>query len=155
MFMRARSEIRIGAAGMGLLLQVFLFSMLLHPCCLGLAHAGEPGASVAPLAESSSTGAHAGHGAPRDEAQHADAGHESPSGSHSHENGDDGCGGACGLCCQSVGDVALPGVPVAMDVVQESGVSSRPVAPRSVRLSAPSYLLPFANGPPLSASFLT
>lgn len=153
--MRSRSEIRVGAAGMGLLLQVFLFSMLLHPCCLGLQHEDGSGAPGVSLAEASPAGGHGAHDAPGEGSPHGNAGHVPASGEHTHEGGDDGCGGACGLCCQSVGADALPDVPVALDAVPGEGGFSSVAAPRSVRIPTPSYLLPFSNGPPLSASFLT
>lgn len=130
--MRAPSH-RLGALGLGLLLQVFVFAGFLHPCCLGeaegMAHAG--------MHAEGAGGAHAAgesHGSAPD--RHQDCA---------------GCEGMCGLCGQRPGVALAPsGIHAAHGAASGDafGVPAPP-APAPL-LPAPAFLLPFANGPPLS-----
>lgn len=136
---------RIGAFGLALLMQVFVVSALLHPCCLT--------GDMAPVAsaESPEAGdAHAamGHAAPHTSGSAASAG--AHSGHSGHDGSDDsGCEGRCGFCCQVAGFGALPAPLVASISAAEIAAALIPLPAATVRGSDTAYLLPWATAPPV------
>jgi hypothetical protein len=172
--MRSPSH-RLGALWLGLLLQVFTFSGFLHPCCL-LGGGGAMSVHAGAHAVDGDGGLHGdaahGHG-PHDDAGpggaelvgHADAAggphsHGGAYGVGDHPEADAGdpsdqecpdCDGVCGLCCQRPGAALAPSGAQAGGVLDAPAVfaaASEPAA--SPRTPIPAFLLPFANGPPLS-----
>ncbi len=145
---------RGGALWLTLLLQVFVLSGFVHPCCLG----GMDGM------DASHAGMH-GDAAPGQDGDHGSMDHgvhgaNAPvDGGHAHQmvQADEdahecpGCDGNCELCCQT------PGADLFVRSSPPSWVASGPtllVGPTPSATvffpSAPAFLLPFANGPPLS-----
>lgn len=155
---------RGGALWLTLLLQVFVLSGFVHPCCLGgmdgmqASHAGMHG-DAAPGQDGDHGAMDHGamdHGA-MEQGVHVD--HAPAGDGHAHELGQPdedvhecpGCDGTCELCCQT------PGAGMFVRTVQPGAVADGPTLlvgpPPSAKVSfprAPAFLLPFANGPPLS-----
>lgn len=177
-----RPEIRRpGALCLALLLQVFVLSGFIHPCCLDGGgdggHAAHGSASgTATVSGDSEAPSHEGHhGATpvedlRGHASHAgsagmdEGGHDlSPRSVDARESveataheGDHSCGGCegnCGLCCQTAGTSFLPG-PVHVTVRPDAAHRLlRPARLATTTLPAPpAFLLPFANAPPSPAT---
>jgi hypothetical protein len=171
--MRSRFH-RFGALSLALLLQVFVLSGFIHPCCLGGeegshdAHDSGTAAHGAPASEDTHGGG--GHamaaGGPLGSAPmaHHDHGQTPPSedvqpvdddGAHSGDHPGGGCEGNCGLCCQSAGGTFLPG-PIPAVHGLEDGVGALQPAKLGVSVlpAPPAFLLPFANAPPSPATVI-
>lgn len=149
--MRRTPSTRLGALGLGLLLQLFVASSLLHPCCLAMGMEGG-GVSTA-VAEAPVPSDHHGHGAPAHGGGHHDA--DLGTGAHSGHGGqdhDNGCDGACGLCCQVAGVLGLPATPATVASPDLASVATHAVARPDPLRSATAYLLPWANAPPTPRS---
>ena len=145
---------RGGALWLTLLLQVFVLSGFVHPCCLGgmdgmqASHAGTHG-EAAPSHDGDhggmdhgvhATDAPAEGGAAHQVAQPDEDGHECP-----------GCDGTCALCCQTPGsDVLAPSVSSVRAVDGPTLMVGPAPSPKVFFPRAPDHLLPFATGPPLS-----
>jgi len=144
---------RLGALGLGLLLQVFVFSGFLHPCCLGEAH-GANTAQIGAAAEmEGGHGSAHGHGpAGHDAASQSSGDVDTSAGHSSSHNSCEGCeSDACGLCCQSVGAaLAASSIRTGHLLDGASHFAAPPSLVPSHGTPAPAFLLPFANGPPLS-----
>ena len=126
---------------LSLLLQVFTFSGFLHPCCLG-----EAGRMDAPHVDAAMGSM--GHDGGHDAAQGHDV---APSADEDSHEDCAGCEGNCGLCCQGASEHLAPAAVKPGDLVGGVPSVSRPApTARPAPLPAPPYLLPFANGPPLS-----
>ena len=149
-----KSTRRAGALWLTLLLQVFVLSGFVHPCCLGGmdsmdgSHSGMHGEAAAGHDGDDGGMDHGVHGADAP----ADNGH-----THEMVQADEdahecpGCDGNCELCCQTPGtdlfDRSAPPSPVRSGSTLLVG----PISWATVSFpSAPAFLLPFANGPPLS-----
>lgn len=175
--MRRTPASRLGAFGLALLMQVFVVSSLLHPCCLtgdmapvGGASSVGAAADAAPPHEVHGHGSHgvvvdghaaaghmaAGHAAAGDmsaghaASAHANAQTAAAHSGHGHSGSDDsGCEGRCGFCCQVAGFTGVPAPPVAEISAAEIAASIARFAIAEVRGSDTAYLLPWANAPPV------
>lgn len=133
MSMRFIRRYRGWASLMGLLVLLHLGSGFLHPCCLG-----GMGGDASP--ETEMADAHAGHGS---DVRHDPVSHGSAPASDS-----DGCEGTCGLCCQTVDQVALTTVAtVAVEVALSGPVEPARLA-SAVLPAPPAFLLPPSTAPP-------
>lgn len=171
--MRRTLPTRSGAFGLILLLQVFVASSLLHPCCLAMGMEGPAASAVvegqAHDSEPVASGSHAAHGpssthdvgsihrdgsAPEGRAV-SHAGHGSAAGHAGHgghDADDDGCDGACGFCCQVAGVLGLPAHPASVAEADFESVPSAARARAAVLRSATAHLIPWANAPPTPRS---
>jgi hypothetical protein len=151
---------RLGAFALTLLLQVFVGSSLLHPCCLASDVDGGHASAPVPTADLGH-GAHGGEGGLHHAPDHAStAGHGGlvahDSGHAGHGGHDDadgsGCEGLCGFCCQTAGLEAIPATPASIDAVDHAPVpASRPLRV-AIRGSDTAHLVPWANAPPAPRS---
>lgn len=157
--MRRTFTTRLGASGLTLLMQVFVVSSLLHPCCLtgdmgaeGVAAHGHAPSVVTPAASAHASGADA-HGT----AAHGghEVGAEAPiTGAHQghagHGGSDDSeCEGRCGFCCQVAGFAGLPAPPMAGISAAEIAASPARFPLAEVRAFHTAYLASWANAPPV------
>lgn len=151
--MRRTPSTRLGALGLGLLLQLFVASSLLHPCCLGMGM--EEGGAPHAVAEASVPSGHDAHHTPAHGGGHPDA--DLGAGTHAGHGGqdhDNGCDGACGLCCQVAGVLGLPASPAAVASPGLASVAAHAIARPDPLRSATAYLLPWANAPPAPRSVI-
>lgn len=168
--MRRTPVTRLGAFGLALLMQLFVASSLLHPCCLtgdmvavggaeshGTHAAATQGAddhahvhAAAAVADdmspsSASIVSQASHGShaaqPAGASAHAGHGHSG--------SGDSDCEGRCGFCCQVAGFAGIPASPVASVSAGEIAASMARFPISEVRASDTAYLVPWANAPPV------
>ena len=142
---------------LGLLLLLNLLSGLLHPCCLAgsgsadaSVHGGHAGAMHGLRAEASpAVGTH--HAGAT--AEHPVDAHHGPVADGALDGGgdtsdEDGCGGACALCCSTVDQAAIAAARVF------DGVTFEGTRTEGVRLAdgvippATPFLLPLATAPP-------
>jgi hypothetical protein len=149
---RRSPSTRIGALALTLLLQVFVGSALLHPCCLDSDAEGGHG-TVVSVADAHH-GGHDGGSAPMHGA-HADAGPASGAHGSGHaghgghdDAGDSGCEGLCGFCCQTAGLTGIPAPPVATAAADHASLPLVRPVPVAIRGSDTAHLLPWANAPP-------
>ncbi|MEK9504792.1 hypothetical protein [Gaopeijia maritima] len=172
--MRRTPVTRLGAFGLALLMQLFVASSLLHPCCLtgdlgpmgGMEshgthdavtdaphgdhapdHAHGPGGSADPTPSSFAPAASNGAHAAAHAAQAAAANAHA---GHGHSgSGDSDCEGRCGFCCQVAGFAGIPASPIASISAAEIAASIARFPVSEVRASHRAYLAPWANAPPV------
>ena len=134
--MRNRSILRLGAGHVSILMLIYTFSGLVHPCCLG---AAEHEMSMGSVVES--------------QAGHHDMAPDDHHGAHGVDSDEEsGCEGMCGLCCESAQALAVPQRPTPPEAALAAYSVAPSIGASDVLLARVSFLLPFANGPPVVLS---